>query len=199
MLIISALLISLTYKVIKKNIALEKDKANLIIEIDVKSEAQTKLLNIEGELVIVVNEYEKDMEALKTSKDSIEQKLYHEIEKLELKEKEVNSLKYIYNQASNVIAGIIIQDTIYKDSIVRIKTSIDFNDGFLHAVLSNDTMLKYQYSEELYMLNVKRKVNRKFFVWRWIGWKKILDKNKFEVRSSNPNAEIKILRSIKTQ
>ena len=196
--IIMILLIIFVASLVKKTVSLSREKANLEIELDVKSQEQTRVVNSNGELLFSVNEYQKDIESLKKSKDSIEQKLYQEIEKLELKEKQVNKLIYIYKQASNTIVGDVIRDTIYLDSIIRISNHISFDDGFLKAQLSNDTVLKYQYSEELFLFDLKRKVQRKFVVWRWLGWKKIIDKNKYEVRSSNPNAEIKILRLIKT-
>ncbi len=196
LIIIALLTITTAYIAFQKIQKLEKDNANLKIEMTVKTDSIHVFVNSENEEITTVEEYEKNFKELKNSKDSIERKLHKETAKLNLKEKEINSLKYAYIVASNTIQGESKTDTIYKDTLIFIKHFLSFDDGYLSAILADST-LEYQYTEELFMLDLKRTVDRQFPPWRWIGWKKIIDKNKFDVRSSNPKAKIKVLRTIK--
>ena len=140
-----------------------------------------------GQTVTKLLEYEKHISELEFSNDSLEIKVYKTANASKVKKKDIREAFVVYMQAAN--SGPVRIDTVFIDSL-RIDTIYKtFNDGFLNASF-NDSILKYTYDEKLVLLKSIRKVKRNFFLWRWVGWKKKINKNLVEISSDNPNSKL---------
>lgn len=156
-------------------------------EMQVKTGQAEQYRNDLDQKVLVINGYEKHFKELQFSKDSLEVALYKAIEASRLKPKEVREAIVVYVDAEG--SGAIQLDTVFIDSS-RIDTIYKtFEDGFLTASFSDDSLF-YSYDEEIILLKAKREVERNFFLWRWIGWKKKINRDLIEISSNNPNSKL---------
>jgi hypothetical protein len=175
----------------------EIERDNSRDELAVKTTEVTTYINANGQLVTKTIEYEKTVEELKNSTDSIEKLLYAAYKASDLKKKQIDRLLSIQSHSSG--GGVYTRiDTIrVSDSIEYIPIIKHFNDGFLDLVVYEDS-INYNYTENFIILSATRLEERDFFLWKWIGWKKKIDKNLIQVSSSNPNSTFKT-RTIKIE
>lgn len=175
----------------------EAERDNARDELAVKTTEVTTYINANGQLVTKTIEYEKTFEELKNSTDSIEKLLYAAYKASDLKKKQIDKLMRIESQSSG--GGLYSRiDTIYvSDSIEYIPTIKYFNDGYLDLVVYEDS-IKYNYEDNLTVISAKRRVDRKFFLWKLVGWKKVIDKEMVEIISENPKTINKV-RVVKVQ
>lgn len=166
-------------------------------ELTVKTSEVIKYENELGQTVTKTIEYERYISDLEFSNDSLERDLYRTIKASKIREKnlveaytvsvsnksmvEYDSVSYLTNASSE--GSIQPVDTIPCNEVRY------YNDGFTKVISYPDSMLIEDH-EKLTILKGSREVDRKFVVWRWIGWKKTIDRNMVEVISSDPKSNI---------
>lgn len=171
----------------------ETQMGNLQDELEVKTDSNKTYINKIGQLTTTTIEYTKSIEGLKYSKNDIEKKLYSKIKASDLKIKQLTGAISVIN---NTIGGgkYNYVDTVYvSDTTEYIWGSKYFNDGYLNLLVYEDS-ITYIYQDSLYILSAKRQIDRKFILWKWIGWKKTIDKEMIEVISANPKTKNKIVK-----
>lgn len=173
-----------------------KDHRDTKIELSVKTDTLTHLADENGKIYARIGEYNKTISELKHSNDSIEQKMFTEAKLNNIRNNQINKLQYALIEVRDSLRTSIGKTNIIIHGIMYDKKA-SFNNGFLSADLyfsvdSNCADLTYKYVSELYMTDSWSKP--KFFLWRWFGLKG--KTQQFDFKSSDPNAEIKVLRSI---
>lgn len=181
---------------------LKEERNNAYDELEVKTTEVTKYKNELGQEVTRTIEYSKKLSELKDSKDSIEQRLYQTISASNLKEKQLQKALAIELTSTNSkgydsvalmeINDIVVESASFKMEElepIRYGEIRYFDDGFLKAVSYPDS-LSYTYSENINIITAKRMIDRKFFLWKWIGWQKMIDRDLVEIVSDNPNSSI---------
>lgn len=160
-----------------------------------RAEMQTKTGQIEtyenerGQSVTRLLQYEKYIGDLEFSIDSMEVELHKTIKSSRTKEKRIREATVVYVKAKN--SGPILADSSRADSVGVINEEIGrvFNDGFLNALIFSDSLF-YQYDEQIVLIKAQREVDRKFFLWRWLKWKKKINRDLIEISSSNPSSKL---------
>lgn len=152
--------------------------------------------NAAGQTVTKTIQYQRDVSDLRHSKDSMEIQIYRVIEASRLKEKQLRDAYAINITAvgGGALGEEFMVEVDNPDSSLLIPDSIPvrpFDDGFLSVLIYPDS-LTYTYEENLTLLKAERWDDRKFFLWRWINWKKKTNRDLVEVVSSNPNATQKV-------
>ena len=135
-----------------------------------------------GQNVTVVNEYVAQISDLEHSMDSLEQEVFKAVHSSKLKPKEIKEVIVIKTETVNI--GRL--DTFYIDSI----PTLIFDDGYLHAEITKDSF-RYQYTESITILRAARKVPRTFFLWKWLGFKKKIDRDLIEIVTANSHTKVK--------
>jgi len=153
-----------------------KDTANVL-----RHENET-YKNELGQNVTVVNEYVAQISDLEHSMDSLEQEVFKAVHSSKLKPKEIKEVIVIKTETVNI--GRL--DTFYIDSI----PTLIFDDGYLHAEITKDSF-RYQYTESITILRAARKVPRTFFLWKWLGFKKKIDRDLIEIVTANSHTKVK--------
>ncbi len=171
---------------------------NTKIELAVKTQEVTKLLDENGKIYSRVAEYKKTISELKDYGDSIEQKMYAEAKANKLKDYQISKLQYALIEARDSIKTNLV-DSIILVKGIRYDKYGEFRNDYLDAqvYIEADSMtaeLQYKYTIELYMTDSWTK--RKFFLWRWFGMKG--KTQQFDFKCTDPNANVKVLRSINT-
>lgn len=147
-----------------------------------------------GRTVTKTIEYSKTIKQLEQSNDSIEIRLANSLKALDIKESQINSMMTIDVESSS--KGLLEQVSQLEwsgDSINSKQDSIPvlkWDDGFTEVVIKGDSIRK-TCKHELDVFDAKRKVDRNFFLWRWIGWKKVVDRDMVQIVSTNPDDKIK--------
>lgn len=176
---------------------LRDERNNAYDELEVKTTEVIKYQNKLGQEVTKTIEYTKKLSQLEQSKDSVELRLYETISASMLKEKQLEKAFAITYEASNKMkydSIVRIENYVLKSSPVKIEP-IKYNkiryfdDGYLQATCYPDS-LEYTYRENIDVITAKRLIERKFFLWKWIGWKKMVDRDLVEIVSDNPNSSI---------
>jgi len=161
-------------------------------EITVKTTETIKYQNKLGQEVTKVIEYVQTIDQLECSKDSLEQVVYKTIKASKLKERQLNDAYVIELKSTNSKVFDSVRYVYDTMNYVKSKEAVEvkfFNDGFLEANIY-DNRIDYNYNEQIVLLDAKRALDRKFFLWRWIGWKKIVDRDVVEIVSNNPNSKL---------
>lgn len=137
-------------------------------------------------------EYNLTINELLASKDSLDRKLVHTMQKLEISEKEINSLQYQLNNITK-IDTIIIPDTIFIPN-VNIDTlvgdywyNIRLQLQYPSTIITTPTFNSEQY---IYIYNEKKYVGGKskcFFI-NW--FKKTYISTEIKVEEKNPNIKL---------
>lgn len=175
-----------------------KERHNTEIELSVVRDGVKKYIDKNGNPYYRIPQYQKQISDLKKSSDSIERKMLENAKLNKLKDNQIKSLQYALIEAQASIGSVII-DTLIVEKNVAYDRYAYFDNGALVADIylkkdSNNALLKYKYTTEVYMTTSWTK--RKFFLWRWLG---IHGKDQqFDFRCSDTNANIKVLRSIST-
>ena len=177
------------YTMRKKAIKAEAERESLRAEMLTKTGQVETYKNEIGQTVTKLLEYEKHISELEFSNDSLEVEVYKTASAAQVKKKDIREAMVVYMKSAN--SGKVEKDTIfvYNDSLSVDTIYKTFNDGFLNASF-NDSVLKYTYDEKIVLLKSIRKVKRNFFLWRWVGWKKKINKNLVEISSDNPNSKL---------
>jgi hypothetical protein len=156
-------------------------------EADVLRGVTVEYKNANGQMATQILEYQKNISDLGKSYsdmvdqvDSVEMKIKKVIEASKLRERQIEEALYIAMNSKG--SGVV-----YTDPETSIKI---IDDGFLNCTI-NDTNYTYSYQEEIFILDASVMRDRKFFLWRWIGWKKLTDKGMVEIVTTNPNNKIK--------
>lgn len=163
-------------------------QAQLRDEISVKTTETIKYKNKLGQEVTKQIEYVTTIQQLECSQDSLEQVVYKTIKASDLKLRQLKKAYVLSMNANNsgkYDSVRYVHDTII-DTVYKVKY---FNDGFLNAVIYPDS-LTYSYNEQIVLLEAKQRVKRKFFLWKWIGWERIIDRNMMEISSNNPHSKL---------
>lgn len=176
----------------------KKEHKDTRTELDVKTQDVQILTDQTGKLYGRVLSYEKTNRELKKSHDSIEIKLRAQAQLNGLKQRQITKLQYALIETKDSLKSRLT-DTINIIQGVMYDKHATFNGQYLTADIyivgdSAEAELIYKYSTELYMINSYTK--RKFFLWRWLGIKGT--QQQFDFKCSDPNADIKVLRSINT-
>lgn len=169
------------------------------IELKVKTQTIQTYLDKEGKLVARVEEYHKSVRDMKNSSDSVERKLYEEMRLSGLRACQIEKLQYALIESLDTLKTHVI-DSVTIIQGIRYDKYARFSNNYLTAdiyIVGDSTVaeLNYKYTTELYMMESWTKP--KFFLWRWLGFR---GKNKqYDFKCSDPNANIKVLRSIITK
>jgi hypothetical protein len=170
-----------------KNMERQRDNAN--DRMDVLLNDVTTYKNKNGELVMKTLEYERYVGDLENSNDSLERTIYKTIQASNIREKNLKEAYAILLSSHN--GGLVHRDTtVIHDTInntVITNSTLTYDDNFLKLTIINDS-LDYTYNELITLLKASRRVDRKFIIWRWINWKKTIDRNMVEIKSNNPNS-----------
>tara|TARA_R110000851_G_scaffold160786_1_gene304103 strand:- start:45516 stop:46148 length:633 start_codon:yes stop_codon:yes gene_type:complete len=165
----------------------EDERDDRDVELEVKTQRAVTYQNELDQKVLAINGYTKYVEDLEFSNDSLEVKVYETIAASNLQKRQLKSA--ISLASTTVGVGMLHTDTIYIDSI-EVREVKTFSDGFLFLTVESNDSINYQYTDSLVIIQGKRLVDRKFVVWRWIKWQKMIDKDLIEVVSANPNTTI---------
>lgn len=180
---------------------LQNERDNAVDELTVKTEEVITYQNKLDKTVTKTIEYKKSLDLLKISKDSIEKQLYKTAKASNLKSKQITSLTKIIAHGNNTgkFDSVIVNiDSIFNTGIPIQETITKYyNDGFLDVVCT-DTSFSYSVNLELDIIDASQLVERTFFLWKWIGWKKLSGKGLVEVTSNIPNSKM-LIRKIKTK
>lgn len=186
-----------------RNDVLEMERDNARDELTVKTTETIRYKNELGQEVIKVLEYEVVINDLECSQDSLEREIYRTIQASKLKERQLteaisvniesknkgvyDSVRYIFDTTIMALDGA--REQLAELESKSTKEVRYFNDGFL-ALISYPDSLNYTYTENITLLKAHRLVDRKFFFWKWIGWKKMIDRDFIEIKSNNPNSQL---------
>lgn len=176
----------------------QRDNAN--DELRVKTTLVTKYKNDLGQEVTKTIEYKKTVDELRISNDSTEKELYKVIAASKSREKDIEEA-YVINVSTKGGGGFIhttAVDSMVKVSTIPCKEVRLFDDGFMKIIVTPDS-LTYENMEAITLLKSPRRIERKFVVWRWFGWKKTIDRNMVEVVSNNPHSSIDGVYMVKTK
>jgi hypothetical protein len=176
------------------NKVLKEDLFNTQTELEVKTGENIITSNKLNQDVTTTYVYEKTIDGLKHSTDSIERSMYKQIKASNLKIKQLNDIISIYSTASG---GGVFDSTviIIHDTITIGKTIKYFDDGYLSLEVYEDS-ISYKYNSNYTIIGASHMTERNFFLWRWIGWLKEIDKDLVEIVSSNPNEKF-LIRKVK--
>jgi len=168
----------------------ERDAA--LDELKVKTTESYTYRNELGQTVTQTIEYQKKISDLRNSNDKLEKKIYNQIKASQLKKKQLKSVVLVASESSgggvfDSVQTILQQDkeTAALDSVYHYNTIKFFNDGFLDLKVYEDSLL-YSYRDSITIATAAQRVARKFFLWRWLGLKKLIDKDIVEVTFDNP-------------
>ena len=181
---------------------LKDERNNAYDELEVKTQETIKYKNKINQEVTRVIEYKKTLEQLRNSNDSIEKRLYETISASNLKDKQLKKAIQIEIEASNksTYDSVVMMEKTSTVNAAYKMQPVDiapikyneiryFDDGFLNAVSYPDSLV-YTYKEDISVVTAKRLIERKFFLWRWFGWKKMVDRDLLEIVSSNPKSTL---------
>lgn len=169
---------------------------NLEDEILVKTTQVIRYKNDLGQEVTKTIEYRKTVKQLINSKDSMEYKLGVTIKASKMKEKQLKTALIAsyrtegggnYTEEEKDDSNMIYPSNSAPQNQISTYFPKHFNDGYLRADIYKDS-LSYIYSDDITVLSGSRMVDRKFILWKTIGWQKMIDRDMVEVTSSNPNA-----------
>ena len=169
----------------------EAEANNYRAELLVKTTEVVTYQNKLGQTVTKTYEYERDIADLEHSKDSLEQSLYRTIKASKVKANKVTEATIVSIESKG--GGTF--DSVRTEPVVMSTGSVDsvvvkhFNDGYLDATIYEDS-LSYTYNDSITLLKSPMMVDRKFFLWRLIGWQKKTDRDMVEIVSANPNSEL---------
>jgi len=199
--ILSMLLIISTIYLAIRNQKLKEQKEKAEAEISIKTTEIIQYKDEIGRTITKTLEYSKTIEQLKFSKDSIEKRIYTELKRSDIKNKQITSLMYGYLESKNTIKGI------YKDSLLLLKNKKDtiflerklskiikFDYPFINATVILDSVPKMTYSkkEEIYGVTTSERPVSKFFIFRFLGIKLGKKQSYIQVKSTDPNTNITI-------
>ena len=174
-----------------KNDRLANERNNLEDRLTVMTTENITYENELGQTVTKTLVYERYIEDLEHSNDSLERSIYKTIAASNLKAKNIKEATVVTISSNG--GGVF--DSVTTEPVVMSSGSIDsvmvkhFNDGYLDATIYEDS-LSYTYNDSITLLKAPRMVDRKFFLWRLVGWKKKTDRDMVEVVSANPNSEL---------
>ena len=168
------------------------------IELDVKTQSIQILEDNSGNLYGRVLSYEKTNKELRRSKDSIEIKLREQASLNGLKQHQIIKLQYALIEVKDSLKSRLIDTVNIIQGVMYDKHATFFGKHLTADIYiacdSANAELTYKYTTELYMITSFTR--RKFFLWRWLGING--KQQQFDFKCSDPNAEIKVMRSINT-
>ena len=178
----------LFYKHKAKQYKHERD--NVKDELVVKTKENKTYKNKLGQIVTKTINYEKTIKELSLSNDSIELKMAKVIQASDLKVKQIKkATSIIINSHTS-----ILRDTLYvpiSDTIYNVIFPLHYKNKWEDALAYKDSLVSTTY-RNIIVLDARRRVPRKFWLWRKLGFKKIINKGMVEVVSDNPTDSIKL-------
>lgn len=184
--IIALILFLLGFAWQKHNAAVKaiNQRDNALAEMQTKTGQLETYQNERGQTVTKILQYEKYIGDLEFSKDSLEAEIYKTVKVSKTKKKLIREATVIYIKSES--SGPLKVDTtiLISEEFGRV-----FNDGFLNALIFSDSLF-YEYDEKIVLIKAQRVVERKFIIWRWIGWKKKINRDLVEITSNNPNSKL---------
>lgn len=160
--------------------------------ITVQTTEVTKYKNKLGQEVTKTIQYERVIQDLGTSYDSLERDLAKTIEASKLREKDIKEAYVVaLNTTTSGRYDSIVRDTLQTVSSIPCNDIRYFDNGFYDIVSYPDSMTIVN-NEIITVLKAARRVPRKIQPLRWAGWewKKKIDKNVIELQSNNPNSNL---------
>ena len=190
--LISLIVIAILIVILRSTIhSLDKVKQlndNLQVELKVKTSVVETYKNKEKQTVFTIVAYTKALNDLNNTNDSIEKLLYKTHKASKLKDKQIKHLLFISGTTTN--DGVF--DTVYRIKRDTIYQTIKYyDDGYLSLTV-NDDSVHYKYTDSLIVSSGATLVKRKFFLWRWLGFKKCTNMDMIEVVPSNPKTKLKL-------
>ena len=137
--------------------------------------------------VVAIQKYTSTIDKLKVSNDSIEKKLYKKSKASDLEVKQLQEA--LYAQVHTESSGDTSTMVIYKTDTINSIDSLKINDGFLELIATT-TDYHYTYDIEIYGIKAVELVDRNFFLWRWLKWKKLSYDEFIELSTNNPDSKI---------
>ena len=205
--IIGAVLIAALIFLYMGYASVKKELRDTRIELQVKTTEIQTYKDKNGNLHAKVDEYNKTIAELKHTSDSIEQNLYANAKAAGIKDRQIQALKYALVESRDSLFGVLtildnVDSTDINDVLVYYNRRIYFDNGSLKAEVmvplleSKPYAMTYSYTTELYMTDRWYRPKSKFFLWRWLGLSFQKKQNQFDIRVSDTNANIKVIRDI---
>ena len=175
----------------KQNKKLEKEILNIENELEVKTNMSNVYINSLGQYSTQIKSYNKSLKELKHSKDSIEKVIYKQLKASNVKLKKAKEALFI----ATTTTGTANIDTVYKvevktDTFIEYMTIAHYSDEWLEAIVYPDS-LWYSIDDSLVAAKYPIMIDRNFFLWKWINWKKESDNLFIEITSLNPSSKVK--------
>lgn len=173
---------------------MQAQRDNAIDELHVKTTEVVTYQNELGQTVTKTLEYARYLDDLRFSNDSLERKIYTTIEASQLKQRQLKEA-YAVNMKTTgggFFAQIMQVPVIVPGDTTSVIDSMQvkyFSDGYLNAIVYADS-LTYTYDDTIILIKAARMEDRKFFLWKWIGWKKKIDRDMVEIVANNHNSKI---------
>lgn len=180
---------------------LKGERDNARDELTVKTTQVTRYKNELGQEVTKTIEYEKYVEDLQYSNDSLERKLYSTISASKVREKDLEEAYIVsiktestrgYDSIVNPSASIAIEDSVIAKVNSKPCDEIRYsNDGY-NEIISYPDSVYHKNLEIISLTKSKRRVPRKMQLFKWAGWewKKTIDRNMVEMHSNNPYSSL---------
>jgi len=144
-----------------------------------------------GQTVTVTTQYERTIDELAASNDSLEKALYIKLTSSNIKMKDAKEATMVEVKVKG--SGIVDRDTIFVHDTLETDTIpvIEYSDGYLDLSIVGDT-INYTYDDSITIFKSNERVPREFFLWKLLGLKKRTGKNRVEVVMENPNSKTKV-------
>ena len=121
----------------------------------------------------------------------MERKIYKTVEASKLKQRQLKEAYAVSLKAtgggqfnSQKLEPVQMSSVAPDSALVK-----HFYDGYLDATVYEDS-LSYTYDDSIVLIKAERMEDRKFFLWKWVGWKKKINRDMVEIVAANPNSKI---------
>lgn len=170
---------------------------NLQDELVVKTTENISYEDELGRTHTITIEYEKTIEQMKNSIDSVEIALYNSYKSSKLKDKQINSMTAIiatgYQTSNYTSIDTVYNDTVYLGTIKK------YEDDFINIVCTEDS-ITYIPTVKIDVFKSFRLIPRKIQPFKWLNSKweltKLSDKEQVEIITNIPNSKV-LVRQLK--